>query len=199
MIVARAIEPGLFAEVDAVDDESVAVPAPARVAHPPVDVPLGMRVAVHVDLANRVVVLVEDVDLVRLLHDLERERHEGDARHAGEETSRFRIERRALLRVLPLLRERFRFVRNLVAGHHAAAGGHAKARAVIQKIPRGGIEHLPDALNIRLTVGQLRRRVRRRVRRRLRARRGREDVYDHEEREGREGTQPMSHGPHSLK
>jgi len=51
-----------------------------------------------------------------------------------------------------------------------AAGGDAKARAVILQVPRGGIEHLPDALNIRLSAGQFRRGVWRHVRRRLRVR-----------------------------
>ena len=123
------IEPGPVVEMDHIDDERVPLPAAARVAHPPVDRPTGMRVPVHVDVANGVQILVEDGDLVGLLNDLKRIRHVGDARHSGKVALGLRIERRALVEVLLLLRERRRLVGDGAPFHHAVPGGHAEARA----------------------------------------------------------------------
>ncbi len=193
MVVAGAIEPRVLAEVDAVDHQRVAVPAAARITHPPVDVPGGMGIAVHVDLADGVVVFVEDVHLVGLLHDLERERHERDARHAREITLRFRIERRALRFVLFLLRQRLRFIRQLVSRDHAFARGHAEPGAVILKVPRGGVEDLPDSLDVGVAVSRLWRRIRRHVRRRL-GECGRRSEQEHHHREN-----PILHGTLQLR
>ena len=107
-----------------------------------------MRVAVHVDVAKRVVVLVEDVDLVRLLDDLKRIRHVGDARHAGEQALGVGIERRATRVVLLLLLECPGLIRNVIPFDHASAGRHAESRIVILNIPRGRVQDLPDSLQV---------------------------------------------------
>src|SRR6185436_12507528 len=115
---------------------------------------------VHEDVADGVVELVEDVDLVLRLQDLKRKRHVGDARDARQVALRFRIRGRAVRVVLLLLRQRLRPVRDLVPLDNPLACGHAERRAVILDVPGGGARHLPEAGDVRLAVRGLRRRVR---------------------------------------
>src|SRR2546421_8221577 len=113
-----------------------------------------MRVAVHVDEADHAGVLVQDGDLVGLLHDAERIRHVGETRHARQNALVLRIERLAVLEVLLLLRERLGAVGNLVPLDHATACGNTEARAVILQVPGGGVQHLPDALQVGLPLAR---------------------------------------------
>src|SRR2546421_1313224 len=113
-----------------------------------------MRVAVHVDEADHAGVLVQDGDLVGLLHDAERIRHVGETRHARQNALVLRIERLAVLEVLLLLRERLGAVGNLVPLDHATACGNTEARAVILQVPGGGVQHLPDALQVGLALAR---------------------------------------------
>src|SRR5258705_9703717 len=83
---------------------------------------------VHVDVADRVVVLVEEVDLVPALHDLKRERHVRDARHAGQVALRFRIGGPAGCGGLLLLCAPPGLVRDLLAPPDPPAGGEAPSR-----------------------------------------------------------------------
>src|SRR5437762_2979031 len=71
--VPGTIEPGLVVEIGHVDDERVAIPASAGIAHPPIELPLDVW-RIHEDVADGVRVLVEHRDLRRRLHDLKRER-----------------------------------------------------------------------------------------------------------------------------
>ncbi len=156
--IARAIEPGLLVEIDDVDDEGVAFPVATRIAHPPVDMTLGMFF-VHVRVANRVDVLVKKGHLIPALHDLKRVRHVRDARNAGQVTLGFGVGRLAVLVVLLLLQQRRGRVRDFVALNHTFASGNTKPRAVVLNIPCGGVDDLPDALDVRLAVGGFRRRI----------------------------------------
>src|SRR2546425_8083044 len=73
--IAGPVEPGLVVEMDHVDHERVALPAAARISEPPLDLAGRMRVANGKDVPDRVHVLVQDRELVRLLNNLEREGH----------------------------------------------------------------------------------------------------------------------------
>ena len=115
---------------------------------------------VQVDVADRVHVLVQDRDLVALLDDLERVRHVGDARHARHVALRLGIVRQALPEILLAQRERRRQVRNLPALDDPLPSGHAELRRMIFDVPDGGIERLPDALQIGMPVGRTRHAVR---------------------------------------
>src|SRR5215813_2480406 len=70
--VSGTVEPCFVVEVDVVDDERVAFPAAARVAHPPVDVAWRMLRPVGVDGACGMHVLEQHRDHVRCLKDLKR-------------------------------------------------------------------------------------------------------------------------------
>ena len=104
-------------------------------------------------------ILVNDGDLVGLLDDLKRIRHVGDAGNSRKIALAFRVERRALFEVHLLLRERRRLIGDGAPFHHATPGGYAEARAVVFEVPRGRVEDLPDALQVRMPVPGARRRV----------------------------------------
>jgi len=103
-----------------------------------------MRRAVREDVPHGVDVFVKDGQLIRLLNDLKRIRHVGNARHARQVTLRFRVQRRALVVILLLLDERLGLVRDLVALDNARTARYTFLRGVILNIPRGGIHRLPD-------------------------------------------------------
>src|SRR5213593_2896844 len=60
--IAGPVEPGLVVEISYVDDQCVPIPEAPRVPHPPVDMTRGMPTPIHIDLTNRVSVLVENLD-----------------------------------------------------------------------------------------------------------------------------------------
>src|SRR5262245_29062307 len=62
--IACPIEPRLIAEMHDIDDERVALPAAARVAHPELERPRGMRTAVDRDYPDRVGKLVGHHDIL---------------------------------------------------------------------------------------------------------------------------------------
>jgi hypothetical protein len=106
-------------------------------------------------------VFVEDRDLGRRLHDLERVRHVVDPRRADHEAFRLGIRGMPAAIVHLALRERQRQVRNLVALDNALARRNAKLRRVILDIPDCRVDRLPDPLQIGLAVGGSRHAVRR--------------------------------------
>ena len=99
------------------------------------------------------VVLVEHRDVGRRLHDLKRVGHVGDARDARLVAFRLGVRGAAVRVVLLFLRQRLGRVRNLVALDDSLPGGNAERGGVILDVPGGGVEHLPDAGEVRLAVG----------------------------------------------
>ena len=103
--VAGLVEPGLVAEAHRVDDQRVAFPPAARVAHPEIEI-LHVRRAVQEHRPRGVGELVGDADVLRRLRDLERERQVGRARHAGHVALPQRIGHQPVLEVLVPLGQR---------------------------------------------------------------------------------------------
>src|SRR5262245_12453974 len=101
--ISGAVEPRLVVEVDDVDDERVAFPSPARVAHPPVDVAWRMLRPVGVDRARRMHVLEQHRDAIGCLKDLKWVRHVHDSRDARQIALALRVRARAVLIVLAFL------------------------------------------------------------------------------------------------
>src|SRR5690606_12395044 len=102
------------------------------------------------------------------LNDLERVGHVSRARNAGEVAGGFRIVVDEVGLVLVQALQRFRLVRDLPAFDHAETGGERadgtdqaishwiRARVMRLEVPVGGVHHLPDAVEVRLAVDQLR-------------------------------------------
>ena len=109
VVIAGAIEPGLFHVVGHVDDERLAVPAADRPSHPRRR--RALLLAVHAHDAAGARELVGHQDRVGRLHDLEGIRHVGRARNAGHEALDLGIERHPVVAVGLLLRERLGQVR----------------------------------------------------------------------------------------
>src|SRR5437762_10013884 len=84
----------LFRSVRHLDDEDVALPAPARHAHRLADVRVERRASVERDRPIEVVLLVEDHDVSRLLEDLIADDGRGNraARHGGREAEHAAVE-----------------------------------------------------------------------------------------------------------
>ena len=98
--ITGAVEPRHVREMDDVDYERVAVPAAARVAHPPLDRPFRVR-RIHVDAPDRMRVLVGNHESAWTLQDLERKPHVRGARDARQIALGFRIGGRARWRSSP--------------------------------------------------------------------------------------------------
>ena len=190
MEIPSSVEPGPIVEMDHIDNEGIPLPAAARVPHPPLDWPLRMRIPVHINVANGVLILVQDGDFVGLLNDLKRMRHVRDARNSRKVALGFRIERRAIVEVRLLSGQGRGLIRDR-SFHDTAPGGHTEARTVILEIPGSRVEHLPNALQVRLPIRRARRRVCRR-RRGLPHRGGRREQADH----GQAEAQPDGPAPH---
>src|ERR1041384_7705255 len=80
--IAGVIEPGALIELSHVNDERVAFPVAARIAHPEVGPPLEViaRAPLDADDPQRTRKCVTDSDFVGVLDDLERVRHVGGTR-----------------------------------------------------------------------------------------------------------------------
>ena len=152
--------------MDHVDDKGVALPAPPRIAHDPRNRAIRM-LAIEPNVPRRMDVLVQDGDLVRRLHDLERVRHVVDARRADHEAFRLGIGGLpvAVIHLAPGKCQRK--IGNLVAFDDALPRRDTEFSGMVLEIPDSSIHRLPDALEIRLSIDRARRAVRRRASRRL--------------------------------
>ena len=176
-MAAGAIEPGLIVLAGHLDDQRVALPATHRLAHPRVG--LGRPDVLQVDVADSAGELVGDEDVVLVLEDLEREGHvggAGDARHVALDL-RVAVDPVDLVLFLP--RTRLRRVRDPPATFdYAQASGHRadrpepqyrcvrqQAARTLSKLHRGSgnvrldivvrrVQHLPDAVQVRVAVRQ---------------------------------------------
>ena len=153
---------------------------PDRLAHPRVD--LRRTRVLQVDVAHRAGVLVGDEERRLALEDLEGERHVGGARHARQVALDLRVAGQPLRLVLVLLLAGLGQVGNLAADHDADARRHGADRAegdhflgrhrhhrpgthrqrrtggVRFEVPVGGVQGLPDPVQIGLAVGGARHR-----------------------------------------
>ena len=179
--IPRAVEPRLAVEAGHIDDERVAVPAPARLPHPRID---GSRFQLgHADHARGARKFIADQDRRGSLDDLKWKGLVCGARHSRQITLDLRVRGHPLLEVLFLPGQRRRPIRNLVALHHAESGGHCADRAEVRtsrlrgvglKIPVCRVLGLPDAVQVGLAIGCARDGERTRLSR-GRAHRGRKD------------------------
>src|SRR5688572_16579388 len=97
--------------------------------------------------------LVQEPDRRGRLEDLKRERHVGDAGHAGQEALEDRIRGVAARVVGFLLFQRRGQVGDLVAVDDALTRGHTFFSGMILDVePRAVVHHLPEAGEIRLAV-----------------------------------------------
>src|SRR5262245_36266593 len=116
-----------------------------------------MRRAVSEDASARVPEFVRHRDQLGALNDLERERHIGGSWNAGHVTGRLgRICALTPLVVRFLLSESSGLIWNYAALNHTLPRRHTQRRVVILKVPRGRIQYLPDAVQIRLAVRRAR-------------------------------------------
>ncbi|HET8698430.1 MAG TPA: hypothetical protein VFO94_13135 [Gammaproteobacteria bacterium] len=171
MEIAGAVEPGVGVEAHRLNDQRVAVPVAARVAHPRL-VALVARRSGERNPAERVHVLRKDHELVGRLKDLQRIVEIHRARHAGEIALAERIGGGALGEVLLALRAGRGLVRDLAVGrvhHHAEPGPHAEGAGVVLEVVACGVGGLPDTLKIGFAAGEPRRLVARRALRPQRA------------------------------
>ena len=82
--------------------------------------------SVRIDGPIGAAVLESHPDVIGRLENLKRKRHIHDARHPEQISFRIRIGGRTVLEILPLLWERLRPVRKLVALDHALSCRHAE-------------------------------------------------------------------------
>ena len=154
---------------------------PDRLAHPRID---RRRTGIlQVDVARRARVFIRDEDGLRALEDLERIRHVGRARHAGQIALDLGIRRQPVLLVLFLLREASGLYgisspsTTPMPGRHRAdraerqdrgrrhrpvrtrAQRQRRTRHVHLNVPVGLVIRLPDAVQIRMAVRRSRRPV----------------------------------------
>src|SRR5262249_21326073 len=123
MEVSRAVEPGLIVQVGYVDHESIALPAPDRLAHPGIG-GRGSRIF-EIYVADRPRVLIDERERAGALHYLERIGHIGGARHTGEIALDLGIAVQPILLVLLSGFERFGLVGDFAAFHYAETGRHS--------------------------------------------------------------------------
>src|SRR5713101_2073171 len=166
VVIAGSVEPGQIVEALHLDDKRVAVPFAVRPPHPAVHRRLG--VAGHVDGAIGAGVLVNEEDVVLSLDDLERVRHVGRPRQPRHVALGFRIRLGpSSLVLLPLL-QTLRRVRDraVVVDNHAPSRRnreHAaelpergRRRGVTLDVPVGGVDGLPDAIQVRMAGDSIR-------------------------------------------
>nr|ABZ06408.1 hypothetical protein ALOHA_HF4000009L19ctg1g5 [uncultured marine microorganism HF4000_009L19] len=146
--------------MDEVDDQRIVLPATARVAHPKIDVALGVRTAIHVDGASDMHILVQNQHTVGKLQNLKRIGHIRDAGHPGHIALGFGVCGPAAVKVLLFFRQRPRLIGNLIPLHDASPGGHSQSPRMVLNIPRGRVEDLPNALQVGLAVDRAWRRIR---------------------------------------
>ena len=119
-----------------------------------------MLAAVHKNPAQRVGEFRGHQHELGRLNDLYRERQVHHARNSGDVTDVERIFLDAVLEILFLLFGSRRRVGDFAVRRihdDAAAGGHVEYRDVIFKIHRGCVQHLPNALQVRVSVDGTRR------------------------------------------
>ena len=179
------IEPGAVVVIGHLHDERIALPAPARIAHPELDAFRTLD-AVRVDGAVHLRPLERDRDVLGRLVEVEGERHVHDPRHAGHVALLERIRRLLVGGVLQALCRGLRQVRDRASLDHASSRRHPVARDVILQAEGGGIPYLPHALQVGLAVRRARHSGRGRVARTA----GRNERGDEGPgREGRSATQ----------
>src|SRR5438105_4358889 len=124
-----------------------------------------MPSAVREDAASRVAELVGHRDQLGILNNLERERHVRRARNTGHVARGLsRITRVAALKVFFFLGERRGLIWNFAAVDDALSRRHPEGTTVILKIPCGGVQYLPEAVQVGLAVERARNASRRRLR-----------------------------------
>jgi len=64
MEVPCPVKPRQIVEIRHVHDQGVSLPLRARIAQPPVDVPVGMLAPIREDMPDRVRILIKDGDLL---------------------------------------------------------------------------------------------------------------------------------------
>ena len=156
--VPRHVEPCFVIDVADVDNQRVAVPAAARIAHPRIEIG-GVMAAVCVDQAINQRPLEGDCHGLGRLKDLKREVHIHDPWDAGHVALRERIGLLPVLKVLGLLRSGPRLVWDFAAGDNRTAGRHVESGGVILEIGCRGAGCLPNAFEVRLAVGGARQRL----------------------------------------
>ena len=149
------IEPRAIVVIRHVDDERVALPSPARIAHPELDA-FGTRDAVRVNRSMHLRPLERDRDVLGRLIDVEGERHVHDPRHAGHVALLERIGGLLVCGVLQPLCRGLRQVRDRAPLDHAPSRRHPVARDVIFQAEGGGIPYLPHALQVWLAIRRAR-------------------------------------------
>ena len=107
---------------------------------------------IRVDRADRVDILVDDHHRVSSLKNLKGIGHIRDARDARQITLSYGIGSQAVFKVLLLLRRGPRLVGDFIPFNHALPCRNVKLRMMVLNVPRGGVENLPDALQVRPAV-----------------------------------------------
>src|SRR2546427_12572681 len=166
VMIAGSIKPGQIVEAVHLDHKRVAVPLAVRPPHPAVH--RRLCVVDHVDGAIGAGVLVHEEDVVHSLDDLERVRHVGRPRQPRHVALGFRIRLGpSRLVLLPLL-QAVRRVRDraVVVDDHALSrrnrehGAELPERGrrggVILEVPVGGVDGLPDAIQVRMARDSIR-------------------------------------------
>src|SRR5437879_5258871 len=85
---AGAIEPSLIIETNCIHNQSIAFPAANRIAHISRSEVVGMLAPVGKDMADRMVIFIQNHDLFRSLYELQWEGLQIDSRHAWRVTLR---------------------------------------------------------------------------------------------------------------
>src|SRR5207245_976998 len=109
--------------------------------------------------------LVGHCDQPGVLNDLERKRHVGRPGNTGHVAGGLgRIIGVPGLEVFSFLGERGGLIWNFAALDYALPRRHPQGAIVVLKVPRGGAQHLPEAVQVGLAVGRARNASRRRLR-----------------------------------
>ena len=158
MVIPNAVEPRCASRVIVyvlyIHHQRVAFPSRARVSK--VEVNTGeVRAVVEINVAMAVHKLVGDLNPVRSLCDLERERNIADAGHAGLKAVSVSILGSILEVLLTLWKSRRKIRDHAIRWihDHALSSAYAVRRSMRLDIPIGGIiQDLPDPAEIRLAI-----------------------------------------------
>src|SRR5579872_492470 len=174
MKIPGAIEPGRIVHTGDVYHQGIAFPVTDGLAHPGID-RCWTRIF-HEYVPDRAGILVSNEKLLRVLKNLERLRHVGCARDAGELALDLGVALQPMFLVLFLLRQRLGLVRNLATLDHAKAGrnrtnrsqrqhrcrrnraigslteGHRGPGGMAFEVVVGLVHDLPNSVQIRMTV-----------------------------------------------
>src|SRR6267378_5167355 len=156
-MIAGTIQPRLIIRPRRCYDQDVAFPSSVGSAHPRIDGRL--RVIFHVNDSVRGREWVDHQKIAVTLENLERKVMVGYAWNSQHVALRFRVRRRPIGAVFVALFERLRQVRNRASAHDAPPRRNRPDRAELPEvfacfrrmtleIPIGGVQRLPDAVQV---------------------------------------------------